>query len=141
MTQQNKAISACIEAMSIMNNASSRRHNMYAFREPVFAAPELLDDQLHELLARQAFECRLQHLPPLHGAAIGQRQLTQRRVVLEQEPLELRQPLVLCRHRACVRNGLARVVVYGEVLVELEQVHKLPEQLPCSDGISDASEG
>ena len=80
---------------------------------------------------RQAFQRRLQHRALLQGAAIGERQLAQLRVVLEQQALELRQPLVLRGHHGRVGEGVAGLVVDREVLVELEQVHQLPVQLPC----------
>ena len=53
------------------------------------------------------------------------------RVMLEEQALELCEALVLRGHNSRVRQRLTALVVDGEVLVELEQVHQLPVQLPC----------
>lgn len=84
------------------------------------AAPELAGDETGELVAGQAGERGLQHRALLQGATVGQRQLAQLRVVLEEQALQLRQALILPRHHRRIRQRLAAVVVYGEVLVELE---------------------
>lgn len=102
-------------------------------------APELPHGEFRELRGVQGLQRGPEHGALLQRAAVGQRQLTQRGMVLEEEALQLREPAVLPRDHLRVRDGLPSVVVDGEVLVEVEQVHQLPVELPCSTNPGDAS--
>ena len=53
-------------------------------------------------------------------------------MILEEEALQLRQAAILQCHYLSICDRLACVVVYGEVLVEMEQVDQLAIQLACN---------
>lgn len=95
------------------------------------APPELFDDQLLQLLQLHILNMLKQVLSAGNSAAILQGKVSESRVLVKQQKLQLLDASILCSHHILVADGLRVVIADGKDHVELEQVHQLAKQLAC----------
>jgi hypothetical protein len=89
---------------------------------------QLAHHETRERLRGQRLQVLQQRRALVDGAAVCERQRAERRDVLERQPLELQQPLVIGRGNVVVAQSGARVVVDLEAQVEAEHVAELRKE-------------